>query len=546
MYPTARNALLLGLSLLILIPFVWTPNAGAQSPPAAALGRQEVTARIDDRHGLAVTTVRQEWSNAAREPRGGALMLPVPADAAILDFQVVSPPLAKNEKLEERASMRGSGRDQYRINLISVPARGTAVVQVTYAQPITRRGTRRKYIYPVLPGEGEAAVSGLNLRVEVDAPTITRVRSTTHTVISRKPTPNSAVVTYESAEPPDGRDLVIDYSAPTGLADTRARLSVQTPADPKADPYFLLALPPPAALLGGSRALDEPADIIFCVDISGSTRGRKLNAIQEAVHDCLTDMLPADRFGIVAFDDEARVFRKQLLPATPGAVNQALRFVNRLKPSAGSEPSAGLEAALRLVEQPARDRAIILAVLVDGEDFADLGPAARSLGISRRGIRLTTLGVHEDARLVTQRLAGKELRSGPAVAMSRAALCYGPSFGGASFDPGPLNASYIYPSPGKLPALPLSSPVLLFGRLNQAPPMSGTVRLSGTVEGKTRVLEVPFSWEALAPSSPVAALWTNRRIRRLEQLAARERGDSNELLEAVTQLREAHGLPGEE
>src|SRR5207253_5964272 len=135
--------------------------------------------------------------------------------------------------------------------LYRVPRHGRGLLELTYAEALTRRGHRRKYVIPVLPAK-DAAAGPMSARVRIAARGVPeQVTCTTHPMALRRPAPHVAVLTYDSRRVPDGRDLVVDYELPDGLDDTRAHLSVLTPADSRQDPYFWLTLPPPAALLHG-------------------------------------------------------------------------------------------------------------------------------------------------------------------------------------------------------------------------------------------------------------------------------------------------------
>jgi hypothetical protein len=225
-------------------------------------------------------------------------------------------------------------------------------------------------------------------------------------------------------------------------------------------------------------------------------------------------------------------------------VSAANRFVNRLRPGGGTDPARGLGAALQLLgDRPTtRGRSAIVAMVIDEDDPADLARVATELRIERRGIRLVVLAARNDARLIAYQVRGKRLRSGPAVALSRAAVTFGPALSAAAFDPGPLNPTYVYPPPDRLPDLPLSTPVVLVGRLSQAPPTSGRVSLTGKIEGKTLSLPVDYTWRPLEPNSPVPALWANRRGRRLQQLARRAHASTGELPDAARRVQQEHGL----
>lgn len=544
-----RKALLLAIPILLIWVYGQerTRVRAQENPEPVTPGRQEVSAQIDDTHALALTTVRQELINGSLREHAGSCTLPISDEAAILSFQVTEPPPRPKEADKPRGRVEAVGRNLYRVAVDRVPARGRARVEVTYAETLARRGDRRKYIFPVLPPGAHEAVTGMSARVRIEARQAPqRVGSSTHPMRIHRPASHVALLTYETKRPPDGRDLVVEYTLPPAPADARVRLSVFTPADPGDDPYFLLALPSPAALLQGRRGAEKPADVVFCLDVSGSTAGRKINAILEAACDGLSDLSPRDRFGVVAFDDDVRTFRRKLVEATPTAVTKAIRFVNRTRAGGGSDPGRALRAALDLLgTQPARGRTAVIAVVVDGEDPAGLAEEAAALRLARRGIRLAALGALPDTRLLHYRLAGRSLRSGPAVALSRAALTHGPALSAARLEGGPLNASYIYPPPERLPDLPLSTPVLFVGRLNEAPPPRGTLALAGKLEGKERSLTVPYAWEPLGPGSPVPGLWANRRIRRLQQLAGRSPDSSGELLGTAEDIRKEHALAAE-
>ena len=532
---------------LLLLAALWstsTPLARAQEHPVRA-GHQEVNVEIDDRRGLAITTVTQDVVNRAGSDQPATLDFPLRDDAALLRFDILAPAPKKNEEPGGRGHIAAAGRNQYRVTLNRVPARGRAQFQLRYAETIARRGSRRKYVYPV-PPRSEMAPAGMSLRVQINAAGAPEnASSTSYPLTVHRTGPRSVVLSYDTQHALDGKDVVIDYQVAPDPGDTAAKLAILAPGDGREDPYFFLTLPAPATLFHGNRAGEKPVDVIFCLDVSGSTAGRKANAIREALHDGLTDLTPRDRFSTVAFDDDARAFRRELLPATPAATSAAMRFIGRIRPSGPSDPGRGLEAAVEILSRRggSKDRPAILAVLVDDEDPAGIAAEAARLNLEKRKIHLVVLGAMRDSRLVHYRLRGNKLKRGPAIALSRAALTYGASLAGATLDLGPLNTSYVYPMPDHLPELPLSTPVTFFGRLNQAPPAHGLVTLNGKMDGARRALPVQFSLQNLDAASPVPSLWANRRVRRLNQIAQRSSGESAEAEQAISALRAEHGMP---
>jgi hypothetical protein len=104
---TSRRALLVRLPLLGLCLWLWgRPGLGARAAePSARLGRQEVNAEIEDDRGVAVTTIRQEVINGSGDEGGATCDLPIPDEAALMHFQVLSPPPRKGEQPAARGGV---------------------------------------------------------------------------------------------------------------------------------------------------------------------------------------------------------------------------------------------------------------------------------------------------------------------------------------------------------------------------------------------------------------------------------------------------------
>ncbi len=550
-----RAPLFLITGLLLLAALLSLPvrprRADAQEGGEHA-GPQHVRVELDDRLGIATVTVRQIFRNRTGSVATGACLLPLSDEAATRTVRILGEGTPRPNKPGPAARLEGVGPGQYRLLVDRVPAHGQVTAELVYSEVISRRARRRKWIFPVSPPTAEAGVRiGVDVTIRAAAPP-QGVSCVAYPLLLSRPEPGVARLSGLAVPATDGRDIVIEYQAPAGSPDTPARLTVVTPTDGQREPYFLLALPPPASLLRGKQRQGRAADIVFVLDASRSTRGRALNVLREAVHDGLADLAPGDRFGVVAFDDDARFFRRSLVPAGPALVSQAIRFLSRIRAGGGSEPERGLQAAAELLAErtePGRRDAVV-AVLCDAGATPSLEAALKSAPAALSGARLTGLSAEADGRLISYRLVRGKLTAGPAVGVSRAAVTYGPALAGARFDPGDLNTAYVYPHPERLPDLPLSSPVLLVGRLEQAPPARGTVGLEGRIEGRTLRVEVPYVSQP-APAGAVEferalpALWANRRLRRLRQLAGRDGADQEELLAAATAVRTEHAIAAE-
>lgn len=146
--------------------------------------------------------------------------------------------------------------------------------------------------------------------------------------------------------------------------------------------------------------------LIFVIDHSGSMEEvsggvNKLELAKEAVLRSIELLYPADRLGVVAFDESAAWVSPLASLADPQDV--AAR-VGSLRPGGGTDILAGLQAAAAVLPaDPAATRHIIL--LTDGgADPAGIPELVRQL-YEEDNITLTTVGVGSDAAPYLQQLA---------------------------------------------------------------------------------------------------------------------------------------------
>src|SRR5437763_1339201 len=142
MHSNTRRALLAGPLFLIFCVGLWSrPGLRARAAdPSVRLGKQEVSAEIDDGRGIAVTTIRQELLNSGGDESDASCDLPIPDDAALLRYQVLAPAPRRREPAASRGGVEAVGRNLYRATIHRVPGRGRGLFELTYAEAVTRRG----------------------------------------------------------------------------------------------------------------------------------------------------------------------------------------------------------------------------------------------------------------------------------------------------------------------------------------------------------------------------------------------------------------------
>ena len=70
--------------------------------------------------------------------------------------------------------------------------------------------------------------------------------------------------------------------------------------------------------------------VVFDIDVSDSMKGLKMDYTKEALIVILDDLNEGDRFNIVTFESNIRVWRDAMLDVTPKTIEAAKRFVHNM------------------------------------------------------------------------------------------------------------------------------------------------------------------------------------------------------------------------
>jgi Ca-activated chloride channel family protein len=160
-------------------------------------------------------------------------------------------------------------------------------------------------------------------------------------------------------------------------------------------------------LLMGARAETPsavervPTDLVVILDRSGSMAGEKIEHARAAIRQLISQLTPGDRFALVSYADFAR--RDLALSAADGrdGLGAWLAAVEAIQPNGGTNMSAGLDAAARvLAHREMSDRTARVILISDGlanrGDARHEGLVDRASRTARGGALLSTVGVGED------------------------------------------------------------------------------------------------------------------------------------------------------
>jgi Ca-activated chloride channel family protein len=425
------------------------------------------------------------------------------------------------------SSHEEEGRDNALLPLPPSPRRGWAEGR--------ERGPGGEGILPA-PPRCTAKINPVNLTVDLEAGfPLAKLTSSSHAIRSREIAPGRFNVELADGAVPADRDFVLEWTPAAGAAPAATLLTEEIGGET----YALLMVMPPKEAAG--KRFDQPRDIVYIIDTSGSMGGASIREAKAALDLALSRLDPRDSFNVIEFNSDTHALFTSSLPASPGNVQTAREWVTGLEATGGTEMLGALQAALGEPAGGGMLRQVIFmtdgAVGNEEELFAyirahlgdsrlftvGIGSAPNSYFMTKaaefgRGT-FTYIGSPEEVEGKLKALFAKLER--PALTGVQAVWD----------DP----SAEIYPE--RIPDLYMGEPIVAVARL--LPAFPGEVTLAGSAIGAP--------WKVSVKALPTAAgsgldkLWARRKIDELgNQLALG--GDEAKLRPAIVALGLAHHL----
>ncbi|MDZ7267023.1 MAG: VIT and VWA domain-containing protein [candidate division KSB1 bacterium] len=556
-------------------------------PAGLELCRHAITAQLDEQ--IAVVTVAYEFYNPGPTAVEGTFLFPLPANAQISRFrmdaegrEMAGELLGAEEALRiyedivrrqlDPALLEMVNHRSFRARLFPIPAGATRKLTLRYDAPLNREGNTVTFQYPLQgnlthrgagsprpeplprpdmriplehtgqPEHMQARQSTLQLELQAET-ALRNIYSPSHRIVIHQQSERRATVTSEVHAAQDARDFLLYYSLdPNEIAAT---LLTHRPESDRPG-YFMLLLSPQIRL-----AKDQilARDLVFVLDTSGSMAGEKIAQAKAALRYCLQRLGERDRFGLVTFSSEVRLFRPALAEAS--ARDDALWHLDRLEATGGTDINAALRAAHQLLRESDAGRGMII-FLTDGlpsTGVQDEGQIRRNLQhANRNDVRLFSFGVGFD---VNTRLLDGLSHDHHAFAdyitpqeniEERVARFYEkvryPVMSNLSCEFRGADVRFL--SPRHLPDLFKGGQIILTGRYHEAGHASLTLR--GRVGEQRQTLQYEFDFPPRERQREfVARLWATRRVGDLLE-EIRLNGESAELTNEVISLAKEFGL----
>ncbi len=556
-------------------------------PTELELRRHAINAQLHEQ--IAVVTVEHEFYNPGATIVEGTFLFPLPTSAQVSRFSMnVDGKEMAGELLsaeEARRIYENIVRQQldpallemadyrtFRARIFPIPPKATRKLILRYDANLAREGNTVTFQYPLqgnltqrhagdprplprpilpVPFEREHARQTETvksqqsfLRIELQTETALRnIYSPSHRVAIRQNDDRHAIVECEMTNALDGRDFLLYYSLDSNEIATT--LLTHRPETGKPG-YFMLLISPQVDL---SDNQVQAKDLVLVLDTSGSMAGEKIEQAKAALRYCLQRLGERDRFGLVTFSSEVRLFRPTLVGITER--EDALWHVDKLEATGGTNINEALLAAHKLLRDTPTARGMII-FLTDGipsTGVQDEGQIRRNLQqANSNGVRLFPFGVGYD---VNTKLLDGLGRDHHAFADYISAQENIEERVSAFYDkihyPVMSNIAYEFRgtdvrllSPRQLPDLFKGGQIILAGRYQQSGHASLTLR--GQVGEQRQTLQYEFDFPGREREREfVARLWATRRVGDLLE-DIRLNGENTELKNEVISLAKEFGL----
>jgi Ca-activated chloride channel homolog len=369
---------------------------------------------------VARVSVRQRFRNDGSEWVEGIYVFPLPDDAAVdtLTMEIgdrrIEGEISEREQARQTyARARAAGQqaslvEQERPNLFTTSVANIApgqeiVIEIGYLQTagfeadrfelrvpmtftprFTPRGVQDapRIASPVRSAR-DNTTHGARIDIAIDAGMpLAEAASSSH-VLTTSTNGTRARLTTGSGPVPMDRDLVVGWRV---VADQTPRVAGFTETVGGESFTLLMFMPPATTALPATT----PREVVFVIDTSGSMEGNSLARARTALQSALDRLTPADRFNVIEFNNEAQPLFEAPVPLGPQALEDAHRFVSRLRADGGTNIASALTTALGQRQTPGFLRQIVF--ITDGS----VGNEPAVFETIRRGLgdaRLFTVGI---------------------------------------------------------------------------------------------------------------------------------------------------------
>jgi Ca-activated chloride channel homolog len=340
---------------------------------------------------VATTRVEQIFRNDTPYTLEGTYFFPIPETASIVEYSIWENGKKLTGEVRSREEARRiydeivrrqkdpglleyAGKDLFQASIFPIPPNSDKKLEITYSQVLKAESGTVSYRYPLgtgrnvwsrpipmaenvrrgLPQQSFGTVSGQIEIVSKDG--IKNIYSPSHKIDVKTNGGNKSSISFETNN--NDNDFQLFY----GISNDDFGLTLLTYREPGKDGYFLLMLSPSDEI--SDRELVNK-DIVFVLDTSGSMAEEgKMDKARSALLFGIRSLRPGDRFNVINFAGEEHLMERGLIAADAAGKKRGEEFVEKLRPTGGTNINDSLIASLKQFSQSERPK--VLVFMTDG------------------------------------------------------------------------------------------------------------------------------------------------------------------------------------
>jgi Ca-activated chloride channel homolog len=538
------------------------PRPHPRPPRMLPLSLERHTVNVKIEEGVATTTVKQTFRNPNHVALEGTYVFPLAEDAAIGGFAMqMGGKMVSGEVLEKQkaaqiyrdivarsldpALLEYVGRRLFQARVFPIPASGTTDVEMTFSETLQRSASLFEYRYPFrTEGVSPYPVGEATVVLDITSKTPMRaIYSPSHKVDVVKKGDFEARVSFEQKAYQADRDFVLAL----GLGSDPIGATLLSHVEQGGEGSFVLVLAP-SIEVKAAKAVAK--DVIFVADTSGSMAGEKIEQLKRALSFCIKNLNKEDRFGLITFSTEPKLFADKMKPVDTTSIEDALRYVSELKALGGTNINEALAQAIAL-DTDAGTRPVNIIFLTDGlptVGVTDVEAILKAVREKNKAVqRVFVFGIGKDLNPVLLDRLAEENKGSRDYVDEREDIevkvsgfyekISNPILSNVKVTFDGLAVDEVYPK--TLPDLFRGSQLLLTGRFKGEGEVK--VNLAGTVDGvpASHTFALKAGGSSKQPSIP--RLWAVRKVGYLlDQI--RLNGEQKELKDEVVRLGVKYGI----
>jgi Ca-activated chloride channel family protein len=555
-----------------------------QHPALPELTQHHVEVDIDDQ--VAVVEVRQVFRNGWHRAIEGTYYFPLPKDAGVSEFKMIVDGKVLSGELLEKDKARKVYEDIVRrqidpalleyidhnlfcARIFPIPPNQEREIILKYSSLLKLDGGLVQFSYPLRgriadgrhqrhriprptednhkqhPNDVEKGdpnteqVINIDLRSKIP---LKNIYSPSHEVDISRIDEHSAKISFEGKRKSSSESFVLYYAF--SKSDFGLNLLTYRPEDNE-DGFFMLLVSPKTEF-SNKEILDK--DIIFILDTSGSMEGDKIRQAKEALKYCINHLGGDDRFNVIGFSTESRLFKKTVVDASEYG-KDALSYVDKIEAKGGTNISDALLDALKM--NTGEKRPLSIVFITDGlPTVGETNVENIIRNVSRNNkndIKIFTFGVGYDVNTILLDRIADESRSvsdyiEPSENIEQKISGFydkirHPVLTDLVVDYAGIKIEDVYPR--KLPDLFKGSQLTVLGRYSNGKKV--TITMKGKVKGEEKKFAYPADFSATADYDFLPHLWATRKVGYLMD-EIRLHGENQELKDEIIRLSKKFGV----